>query len=261
MRVALLTGCAQRVLAPEINAATVRLLMRLGCEVVIAEGAQCCGALVHHMGREDAAKAAARRNIAAWTRAIAAGGFDAIVANASGCGTMLKEYGHLLRDDAVCASGAADVAALARDVSEVVADLGLGAPAAPRGLTVAYHAACSLQHGQRVTQAPRALLAAAGFTVREVPEGHICCGSAGTYNLLQPELAGRLLERKVGHIESLEPDVITAGNVGCIVQIAQGTERPVVHPVELLDWATGGPPPPALAGARRKQGQAVTGSR
>ena len=248
-RVALLTGCAQRVLDPAINEATIRLLTRFGCEVVVARGVGCCGALVHHMGRHAAAREAARANVAAWTREMEGGGLDAVVINTSGCGTTVKDYGHLLRDDPDWAGPAARIAELTCDVSELVATLDIPAvrdgPGA--GLTVAYHAACSLQHGQGVRAAPKALLSQAGFDVRDVPEGHLCCGSAGTYNLLQPEIATRLRDRKVGHIESLAPDVIAAGNIGCITQIAAGTGIPVVHTVELLDWATGGPRPRALA--------------
>jgi glycolate oxidase iron-sulfur subunit len=242
-RVALLTGCAQQVLAPQINEATIRLLTRHGCEVVVARGAGCCGALVHHLGRRDAALASARANIDAWS---AAGPLDAVVVNTSGCGTVLKDYGFLLREDPGYAAKAAGIAAKIRDVTELMAELGLAAPVGASGLTVAYHAACSLQHGQKVLAPPKSLLAAAGFAVREIPEGHLCCGSAGTYNLLQPELAGRLRDRKLANIATLQPDVIAAGNVGCITQIAGGTATPVVHTVELLDWATGGPKPRAL---------------
>ena len=245
-RVALLNGCAQQVLAPGINEATIRLLTRHGCEVVVARGAGCCGALVHHMGRTDASHDAARANIDAWTREIDGAGLDAIIVNTSGCGTTLKDYGFMLRDDPAYAVKAAAVSALAKDVSEVMADLGLGAVPTPSGLTVAYHAACSLQHGQQIRSEPKALLAAAGFTVKEVPEAHLCCGSAGTYNLLQPEIAEQLKARKVANILTTMPDLIAAGNIGCITQIASGTGVPVVHTVELLDWATGGPKPAVL---------------
>ncbi|MDB5361862.1 MAG: glycolate oxidase iron-sulfur subunit [Rhodospirillales bacterium] len=245
-RVALLNGCAQQVLAPSINEATIRLLTRHGCEVVVAQGAGCCGALVHHMGKTDASHDAARANIDAWTREVDGAGLDAIIVNTSGCGTTLKDYGFMLREDPAYAAKAAAVAALAKDVSEVMAELGLGAVAAPSGLTVAYHAACSLQHGQQIRTEPKALLAAAGYAVKEVPEAHLCCGSAGTYNLLQPEIAEQLKARKVANILATTPDLIAAGNIGCITQIASGTGVPVVHTVELLDWATGGPKPAAL---------------
>jgi glycolate oxidase iron-sulfur subunit len=245
-RVALLSGCAQQVLAPEINEATIRLLTRHGVEVVIARGAGCCGALVHHMGQEAPALAAARANIDAWERERTQGGLDAVIVNASGCGTTVKDYGFMLREDSRYADKAARIAALARDVTEFVHGLGLRPPVQGSGLIVAYHSACSLQHGQRITAQPKALLCAAGFTVKDIPEGHICCGSAGTYNLLQPELATRLRERKLANIARVRPAVVATGNIGCMVQLADGV-APVVHTVELLDWATGGPAPRALA--------------
>jgi glycolate oxidase iron-sulfur subunit len=244
-RVALLEGCAQKVLSPQINAATRRLLERRGCEVVVPKGAACCGALNHHLGQHEG-EGFARKNIVAWSREIEGRGLDAIVVNASGCGTTVKDYGFLFRGDAALRDKAARVSALARDITEVLAEIGLPAPVAPSGLRVAYHSACSLQHGQRVTRPPRELLKQAGFVVLDPPEGHLCCGSAGTYNLLQPELAGRLRDRKVKNLEGLDPQVIAAGNIGCITQIASGTHVPVVHTVELLDWATGGPRPANL---------------
>ena len=246
-RVALLTGCVQCVLAPEINEAAVRVLTRHGCEVVVPRGAGCCGALSHHLGDEVRSQAQAARTAAAFAREAAEGGFDAVVATASGCGTMLKDYGHLLKDDETHAAAGAQVAALARDISEVLDELGvtgLGSP--PLSAPVAYHSACSLQHGQRIDRQPMALLAAAGFDVRTVPDGHFCCGSAGTYNMLQPELAGALGARKALAIESTGAALVAAGNIGCMVQIAGHTALPVVHTVELLDWATGGPRPAAL---------------
>ena len=246
-RVALLSGCAQQVLAPEINEATVRVLTRLGCEVVVAQGIGCCGALVHHMGRTEAAHAAAKANIAAWCAEIDGAGLDAIVINASGCGTTVKDYGHMLRGDAAWAERAAAVSALAKDVSEVLAGLDIAPQAsdAPRPV-VAYHDACSLQHGQRVTAEPRQVLRAAGFDLREVAEGHLCCGSAGTYNLMQPALAAGLRERKVANLRATGASVVAAGNIGCITQLAGAARMPVVHTVELVDWATGGPRPRAL---------------
>ena len=252
-RVALMTGCAQQVLAPQINEATVRLLTRHGVEVVVAPGAGCCGAVTHHMGKTEQALAAAKANIDAWTP-VGQGGrlhgepLDAIVLNTSGCGTTVKDYGFLLREDPAWADKAARVSALTKDVSLYLSEIGLQAPARPSGLRVAYHAACSLQHGQKVTAEPKALLEAAGFEVRDVPEGHLCCGSAGTYNLLQPEIAERLRDRKVGNIARVAPQAIAMGNIGCMMQIASATETPVLHSVELLDWATGGPLPKALEG-------------
>src|ERR1051325_4242725 len=248
LRVALLSGCAQQVLMPEINEATIRLLTRHGAEVVVAPGSGCCGALTHHLGDEGPALAFARANIDAWEKARATGGLDAIVANASGCGTMLKDYGFLLRTDAAYAEKAARIAALARDVSEIVAQLGLRSSGNLPELRVAYHSACSLQHGQKIEREPKALLAAAGFTVVDVPEGHLCCGSAGTYNLLQPELASALRDRKLANIALTRADLVAAGNIGCITQLAGDAPVPVLHTVELLDWATGGPMPAALTG-------------
>ena len=246
-RVALLTGCAQQVLRPAINEATVRLLTRLGCEVVVAEGVGCCGALVHHMGREAETHAQIKANIAAFERVMEGGALDAIVVNASGCGTMVKDYGFMLRSEAAWAERARHVAALARDVSEVLADLGLGTSrleGAPP--VVAYHSACSMQHGQKITEEPKRLLADAGFEVREPAEAHLCCGSAGTYNLLQPELATALGARKADRLAATGAQVIATGNIGCLVQMRGAAGVPVVHTVELLDWATGGPRPPEL---------------
>jgi glycolate oxidase iron-sulfur subunit len=245
-RVALLSGCVQQVLAPAINEATVRLLTRLGCEVVVADGSGCCGALTHHLGRTAPALASVKRNVAAWMTEIDGAGLDAVVINASGCGTMVKDYGFLLRDDEAWAARGSRISELTVDVSELVHELGLPEAGSTPELKVAHHAACSLQHGQKVTVQPRTLLQDAGFDVMEVPEGHLCCGSAGTYNLLQPDIAARLLARKVANVEGLAPDVIAAGNIGCMEQLARGTKVPVVHTVELLDWATGGPRPPVL---------------
>jgi len=242
-RVALLAGCVNDIMAPQINAAAIRVLTRHGIEVVVAPGAACCGSLVHHMGRKQQALAQARANIDAWT---AAGPLDAILITASGCGTTVKDYGFMLRTDEAYAERAARVADLAKDVVEYLAALPLAVVAKVPGPVVAYHAACSLQHGQRIVRQPRDLLAKLGFVVRDIPDGHLCCGSAGTYNILQPDIARRLRDRKVGTIEGLRPDVIAAGNLGCITQIAAGTDLPTVHTVELIDWATGGPSPPAV---------------
>jgi glycolate oxidase iron-sulfur subunit len=246
-RVAVLTGCAQSVLDPAINEAAVRLLTRFGIEVVVPEGEACCGSLVHHMGREAAALEAARRNVDAWTRAVAAGGLDAIVVTASGCGTTIKDYGFMLRLDPDYADKAARVSALAKDVTEYLATLSLPQASPPPGLVVAYHSACSMQHGQKITRQPKELLARAGFTVSEPREGHLCCGSAGTYNILQPEIAGRLRERKVKNLAATGADVVATGNIGCITQIGTGAGMPVAHTVQLLDWAYGGPKPAGLA--------------
>ena len=244
LRVALMTGCAQKALNTDINDATIRLLRRLGCEVVIARGQGCCGALTHHMGKAAEAHATAARSIAAFMAEVRAGGLDAVVINTSGCGTTVKDYGHMFRHDPL-AVDAATVAGLAVDVSELLVRLDLP-QGAPKGLRVAYHAACSLQHGQQVKTAPKDLLKRAGFEVVEPADSHLCCGSAGTYNLLQPEISAQLKARKVKTLEARSPQVIAAGNLGCMMQIGSGTEIPVVHTVELLDWATGGPQPRAL---------------
>ncbi len=243
MRVALMTGCAQRALNTDINDATIRLLTRLGCDVVIAEGQGCCGALTHHMGKLTESHAAAARNIRAWTREMDGAGLDAIAINTSGCGTTVKDYGHMFAHDPLAAQAAA-VAGIAMDVSEVLMKLDL--PPAQMGLTVAYHAACSLQHGQQIKTYPKDLLKRAGYRVVEPADSHLCCGSAGTYNLMQPEISGKLKARKVETLAATRPDVIAAGNLGCMMQIGSGTDIPIVHTVELLDWATGGPRPTAL---------------
>ncbi len=243
-RVALMTGCAQKALNTDINDATIRILRRHGCEVVVARGAGCCGALTHHMGKTDEAHATAARNIRAWAAEIDGEGLDAIVINTSGCGTTVKDYGHMFRTTDL-ADDAARISAIAQDITELLAGLDLQ-PRAPT-LRVAYHAACSLQHGQKITTHPKALLKAAGFTVVEPRDAHLCCGSAGTYNLLQPEISGQLKTRKVDTLQATDPQIIAAGNIGCMMQIGSATEIPIVHTVELLDWATGGPKPPALA--------------
>ncbi|MBB3860420.1 glycolate oxidase iron-sulfur subunit [Novosphingobium hassiacum] len=250
-RVAILQGCAEPVLRPEFRAATVRLINRCGYDVVFAPGEGCCGALVHHMGREEAALESARRNVDAWTREIDAGGLKAIIITTSGCGTTIKNYGFMLRDDPEYAEKAARVSELARDVSEFLDEVGLP-PSIPSGMKVAYHAACSLQHGQKVTAAPKNLLSQAGFSVLTPADSHLCCGSAGTYNILQPEIAGQLGDLKAAQIDKLEAQVIAAGNIGCAIQIGQRTGTPVVHTVELLDWATGGPVPSVLRDIERK---------
>jgi glycolate oxidase iron-sulfur subunit len=243
-RVALLQGCAQQVLAPRINQAAINLLTRHGVEVVLARDEQCCGALTHHLGHDGDALARARANISAWLGEADRGGLDAILVTTSGCGTVIKDYGFMLREDRDFAGPAAKVSGLARDITEYVSGLELKPVQQQQGdLVVAYHSACSLQHGQKITQAPKELLSKNGFVVKDVPESHLCCGSAGTYNILQPDIANRLRDRKVANIATVKPDVIAAGNIGCMVQIAGGTSVPVVHTIELLDWATGGPRP------------------
>ncbi|WP_137135612.1 glycolate oxidase subunit GlcF [Rhizobium sp. FKY42] len=245
-RVAILTGCAQPVLDPRINEATERLLTRLGVEIARPKGEGCCGALVHHMGREEQALNFARRNVDVWTREIEERGLDAIIITASGCGTTIKDYGHMLRLDPSYAEKARRISALAKDITEYLATLDLP-PLESRGLTVAYHSACSMQHGQKITLQPKALLRNAGFAVRDPAEGHLCCGSAGTYNILQPEISAQLKARKVKNIEATKANIIATGNIGCMTQIASGTAMPIVHTVELLDWAYGGPKPDKLS--------------
>ncbi|MGV1834943.1 glycolate oxidase subunit GlcF [Rhizobium rhizogenes] len=246
-RVAILTGCAQPVLDPAINEATIRLLTRLGVEVVVPQGESCCGSLVHHMGREEQALASVRANVDVWMREVEAGGLDAIIVTTSGCGTTIKDYGHKLRLDPAYADKAAKISALAKDITEYLSGLDLPTHM-PRGITVAYHSACSLQHGQKITMAPKLLLKTAGFTVREPAEGHLCCGSAGTYNIMQSEISAELKARKVRNLEATKADVIATGNIGCITQIATGTGIPILHTVELLDWAYGGETPAKLKG-------------
>jgi glycolate oxidase iron-sulfur subunit len=245
-RVAILSGCAQPVLKPGFNEAAMRLLNRHGIEVVQPKGEGCCGALVHHMGRDAEGHDFAKRNIDAWIAEMDGEGLDAIVITASGCGTTIKDYGFMFREDPDYAEKAARVSAIAKDITEYALSLDLMEPVRETDLVVAYHSACSMQHGQAIRTEPKTLLKQAGFTVKDVPEGHICCGSAGTYNLLQPEIAAQLRARKVANIERTKPDLIATGNIGCMTQIGKGTEIPIVHTVELLDWATGGPMPESL---------------
>jgi len=246
-RVTLLTGCAQQVLAPSINEATIRLLNRIGIEVVVADGAGCCGAINYHMGKQATAMAHARANIDAWSAEFERGGIDAVIINASGCGTTVKDYGFMFREEpAPWPDRAANISDRTLDITEFLVRIGFRPTREAPGLTVAYHSACSLQHGQKVTAEPKTLLTQAGFKVVEPIEAHLCCGSAGTYNLLQPEIAQRLRARKLANLRATRPDLIAAGNIGCINQLADADGIPVVHTVELLDWMTGGPRPAAL---------------
>ncbi|MEM9732388.1 MAG: glycolate oxidase subunit GlcF [Pseudomonadota bacterium] len=245
-RVAMLSGCAQPVLDADINKASIELLNRLGVEVVLPQGEACCGSLVHHMGKEEQAMGLARHMVDVWHGEVERDGLDAILVTTSGCGTTMKDYGHMLRHDPAYAEKAATVASLAMDITEFLDTLDMPAPKHKQDMVVAYHAACSLQHGQKIKMAPKNLLKKAGFTVREAPESHLCCGSAGTYNILQPEIAGQLRERKVAAIESVKPDVVAAGNIGCLTQIGSGTDVPTVHTVKLLNWAYGGDRPREL---------------
>ncbi len=236
-RVALLMGCVQSVIEPSINAATIRLLTRLGYEVVVSAGESCCGSLTHHMGKEADAIWRARRNVHHWANARV----EAVIITASGCGTTIKDYGFMLRLDSVYAARAAVISAKAKDIVEFLS--GLELPAASQALRVTYHSACSMQHGQNMGTKAQTLLRNAGFTVQDIPEGHLCCGSAGTYNIMQPEIATQLRDRKIENIKSTNPQVIATGNIGCITQLATGTQTPILHTVELLDWAYGGPKP------------------
>jgi glycolate oxidase iron-sulfur subunit len=240
-RVGLLQGCVQSVTDPGINAATIRLLTRLGFEVVVTYGESCCGSLTHHMGREEEANGYAKRMIDQWTDA----GLDHIIITSSGCGTVVKDYGFMLKHDAQYAGKAKTISTKARDVTEFLAALSLQQQP-KKNLRVAYHSACSMQHGQKITQAPVVLLQQAGFDVVAVPEGHLCCGSAGTYNMLQPEIASQLRARKISNIATTKPDLIASGNLGCITQLETGLSVPMLHTIELLDWAHGGPVPKAL---------------
>jgi glycolate dehydrogenase iron-sulfur subunit len=248
--VALLSGCVESVLAPNINKAAVQVLTRHGFEVVHVRDEGCCGALAHHMGRKQEAHAAACRNIDAWSREINAEGIDAILTTASGCGTVMKDYGFMLRNDPNYAARAEKIAGMCRDISEFINEINKLEYVTRPAIKVAYHPACSLNHGQRVTEAPTTMLSEAGFVLKDIPEGHLCCGSAGTYNILQSELANRLRDRKIANIDKVMPELIAAGNIGCIIQIAGGTPIPVVHPIELIDWATGGSAPRALERTR-----------
>ncbi len=242
---AILTGCAQPVLDPGINAAAIRLLTRFGIEVVVPDREGCCGALVHHMGREELALKSARANVDAWFSETETKGLDAIIITASGCGTTIKDYGHMLRHDPQYAARAATVSALARDVTEYLPTLALPM-LPPKGIAVAYHSACSMQHGQKISSAPKLLLSAAGYTVRDPKEGHLCCGSAGTYNILQSDIASKLKLRKVANLEATKADIIATGNIGCIAHIGSSTSMQILHTVELLDWAYGGKRPDKL---------------
>jgi glycolate oxidase iron-sulfur subunit len=245
-RVALLSGCVGNVLAPGINESAIRVLTRHGYEVILARGEGCCGALAHHMGREDEGRRAASRNIDAWSVEIAGEGLDAILTTASGCGTTMKDYGFMLRHDPEQADRAARVAEITCDISEFISKINNLNYVKRPAMRVAYHPACSLAHGQRVVTAPADLLRKAGFVIADLPESHLCCGSAGTYNILQPELANRLRDRKIANIHKVMPELIATGNIGCITQIAAGTQIPVVHTIELIDWATGGAVPKAV---------------
>ena len=241
-RVALLAGCAQRAINPDINAATIALLNRFGVEVVVKKQAYCCGALSHHINDEKGAKAAMRSAVAAWADELHGEGLDAVIVNTSGCGTTIKDYVNLLKDDADYATLAEQISAMSRDITEFLHEANILPPLSPRDMRIGYHAACSLQHGQKIVSAPKDLLARAGFEVLTAKESHLCCGSAGVYNILQAELAEQLQKRKLGHINDLQADIVVAGNLGCINQLSD-SNAPIMHIIELLDWAYGGDKP------------------
>ena len=245
-RVALLSGCAQQVLDPGINDATIRLLTRIGYDVIIPKGETCCGALTHHLGKEESALQFARQNIDVWWKEIEGKGLDAILMTASGCGTMIKDYGYLFRNDPDYSDKASKIVALVKDVTEFLSQVELSMPQVPQQYNVTYHSACSMQHGQKITQEPIKLLTQAGFKVSSVPEGHMCCGSAGTYNMLQPEIANQLRNRKVENIKKTQPNIVSTGNIGCMTQLSDSLDVPIVHTIELLDWAYGGTKPSAI---------------
>jgi glycolate oxidase iron-sulfur subunit len=246
MRVALHRGCVQRVLDPAIDHAAIRLLTRLGAEVIVSKGGGCCGALNHHLGLEGSAKRYARANVSAWWKLHEGDGVDRIVSTASGCGALLKDYGHLLGRDPGYAFRTRKLAPLVRDVTEVAAELGYSGKA-PQKLRVAYHAACSMQHGQRLTGLSESLLEVAGFALAPVRDAHLCCGSAGHYSLLQPEMAGELRTRKLATLVERQPQVIASGNIGCLEHMRAVAGVPMLHTIELLDWAAGGPQPARLS--------------
>jgi glycolate oxidase iron-sulfur subunit len=247
-RVALLTGCVQKVISPQINEATIRLLNRHGVEVVVPKKIKCCGSLNHHLGKEDSAHEEFKNNILHWYDEYSKGGLDAIISNASGCGTTIKDYGFIFREDAELKKKSKKISELAKDISEYLTqNLKLNFKNINKNYKIAYHSACSLQHGQKVHTEPMDLIKKTGNEVVEISDGHLCCGSAGTYNMLQAEIAERLLKEKIINIEKIKPDIISTGNIGCITQISIGTKIPILHTVEIIDWYTGGPKPKILS--------------
>tara|TARA_B100001123_G_scaffold396203_1_gene478395 strand:- start:10 stop:843 length:834 start_codon:yes stop_codon:yes gene_type:complete len=248
-RVALLTGCVQKVISPQINEATIRLLNRHGIEVIVPKNINCCGSLNHHLGKENLANQTFRKNILTWYDEYLKNGLDAIISNTSGCGTTLKDYGFVFREDKDLKKKAKKISDLTKDVSEFLEEnlkLNFKKDKNAKKYNIAYHSACSMQHGQKVHKQPIDLLSKTGNKVLNIPDGHICCGSAGTYNILHSDIAKKLLKQKVENINKIKPDLISTGNIGCIIQIANGIDIPIVHTVELLDWYTGGPKPKSL---------------
>jgi glycolate oxidase iron-sulfur subunit len=246
-RVALLTGCVQREISPEINESTIRLLNRHNVEVVVLPEINCCGSLDHHMGKDNAAHALFKKNINLWYDEYLNNGLTAIISNTSGCGTTLKDYGFIFRDDKELKKKAKKISELTKDISEFLdKNIKLNFKESDKTYKIAYHSPCSMQHGQKVHQQPIDLIKRTGNEVLNIPEGHLCCGSAGTYNILQQKIASQLLKNKINNIEKVSPDFISTGNVGCMTQIASGTNIPIVHTVEVIDWLTGGPKPTKL---------------
>ena len=248
-RVILLTGCVQKVISPQINDSTINILNRHGVEVHVAQELSCCGSLNHHLGKEKLAHKSFVQNINAWSEICSKQPIDAILVNTSGCGTTLKDYGFIFKDhpDKELRKKAKHISELAKDITEYLGkNIKLNFVPQEKKYKIAYHSACSMQHGQKVHAQPINLLKQSGNDILEVPDGHLCCGSAGTYNLLQGTMAKELLKRKVENINKIEPDFISAGNIGCITQIATGTQTPIVHTVELLDWFTGGNKPTSI---------------
>jgi len=249
-RVALLTGCVQKVLSPQINEATIRLLNRHNIEVVVPKQIECCGSLNHHLGKEQSAKLTFKRNISIWYEEYIKNGLDAIISNTSGCGTTLKDYGFIFRADKDFKKIAKKISELTKDITEYLNENVklnfIEKQKNERTYKIAYHSACSMQHGQKIHDVPINLIQKTGNEVLDIPDGHLCCGSAGTYNLLQSDIANRLLKNKISNIEKIKPQIISTGNIGCIMQIAQATKIPILHTVEIIDWYTGGPKPKIL---------------
>jgi len=246
-RVALLTGCVQKEISPQINEATIRILNRHGVEVIVPKKIKCCGSLNHHLGKNEDANIDFVNNINVWYDEYLKGNLDAILSNTSGCGTTIKDYGFIFRNNREMKKKAQKISELTKDVSEYLLDnLKLNFKKKEKNFRIAYHSACSMQHGQKVHSQPIDLLSKTKNEILEIPDGHLCCGSAGTYNILQPKIAKQLLKNKVKNIESLKPEIIATGNIGCITQISNGTNIPILHTIEILDWYTGGPKPNVL---------------
>jgi glycolate oxidase iron-sulfur subunit len=249
-RVALLTGCVQKVLSPQINESTIRLLNRHGIEVIVPKGIDCCGSLNHHLGKSDLANKTFKKNISIWYNEYLKSGLDAIISNTSGCGTTLKDYEFIFRSDEDLKKKAKKISELTKDISEYLDENVklnfVDTFENKKKYRIAYHSACSMQHGQKIHKEPINLIKKTGNEVIDIPDGHLCCGSAGTYNLLQSDIAKKLLKNKIVNIEKINPQFISTGNIGCITQIANGTKIPILHTVEIIDWYTGGPKPDVL---------------